>query len=248
MGCRHCEWMRAHQTGGTCVECIAREQERYREQSRQAYRVALRSIYTADPETVTRIGATTFAITRDGITDYVGFCAKHAQTTSEPVVALSLVQPCEDCAAEVTRQRRRERYAALVKAAGMCVLLAMASGARAEGVLIPQTVTAGPLTLGAVAPAAQPMSWGTTKRLIAFAVIGQVLDLVSTDVVLARGGQELNPLMKKRPVRYGVKSLFILSTFGLHALPKGQADSVAKTLGWTGLIPGLANTVQAVAK
>jgi len=117
-----------------------------------------------------------------------------------------------------------------------------------EGVLIPETVTTGPLTFGAVSPAAQPMRWGTTKKLIAFAILGQALDLISTDVALARGGTELNPLMKKRAVRYGVKGLFILGTFGLHALPKGQADGAAKTIGWTGLIPGLANTVQAVAK
>lgn len=129
-----------------------------------------------------------------------------------------------------------------------------------EGVLIPKTGRIeAPLTLGMRAPEPQQMEWGTSKKLIAFAVLGQVLDLVSTDVVLARGGIEMSPLMRNRAMRYMVKGLFMVTALGLSEtqqakahpkfrIPGWKADGAAKTIGWTGLIPGLTNTVQAVVR
>ncbi len=77
--------------------------------------------------------------------------------------------------------------------------------------------------------------------------------------MLARGGTEMNPLMRNRAVRYSVKGLFMVAALGLSEgqqlkahpkfrIPGWKADGFAKTTGWTGLIPGLVNTVQAVAK
>lgn len=124
---------------------------------------------------------------------YAALCIRHAwagPTVTADVESDAMADAgefaCPLCFAEWQERQRPVRdgfmrFQALTKAVVAAGLLALlwAAPVSAEGILMPDTGRLdAPLTLGAVAPQAQPMRWGTSKKLIAFAILGQVLDLV----------------------------------------------------------------------
>lgn len=137
----------------------------------------------------------------------------------------------------------------------LLMLLLSASAFAEEGVLLPPThiVSAGPS-----AKADIPIRWGTSKKLVLFAITGQVLDLVTTHLAKVDGhratGTELNPLMKNRWVRYATKSFLITASIGMAEdqqmmlprpmrVPQWRAEGWLKTIGWLGVVPASANIV-----
>lgn len=133
------------------------------------------------------------------------------------------------------------------------VLLCLVGQAAAEeGIMLPPTARlwAGPTLEPQQAP------FGASKKLVAWAVAGQVLDLLTTHIVVdQRGGFEVNPLMKNRYVRYSTKGLLILAAVGmasgqqakipiLKRVPAWKAEGWLKTIGWVGMVPAAGNAVQ----
>lgn len=145
----------------------------------------------------------------------------------------------------------------VIYAGALCGALLAYGGVRLvaeEGVILPPTTHPAEVAARPAGRCYRPETqrWeacGPSKRWIALAWLGQGLDLVSTEIVLSRGGVELNPLMKARAVRWTVKPLLTVgTTWGLSRMPRSLANGVAKSAFWTGLVPGAANAVQGVAR
>jgi hypothetical protein len=120
----------------------------------------------------------------------------------------------------------------------------------AEGVIVPE-LPSGRVAVAQPAGRCLRQRWepcGASKGWLALAVIGQSLDLVSTEVALAKGGREMNPLMHFRGVRWTVKPLMLLGIASMSKTPRSVANAAAKSAFWGGVIPGASNVAQMVAR
>ena len=145
----------------------------------------------------------------------------------------------------------------------VALLLLLAGPARAEeGIIIPPTTL---LSIGPSLEAEMPMRWGASKKLVALAIAGQLLDAFSTDYILGTDpntrkprGVEANVLMKNVWVRWITKGILVASSGMaegqqakiplLKRVPQWRAEGFVKTTFWTGFIPGTANTIQGLLK
>ena len=74
----------------------------------------------------------------------------------------------------------------------------------------------------------------TTNTALKWAVAGQALDLISTEIGLANGGTELNPLMTDRTVRITFKTaLSIMAYIYVKRYPENKQDMIIfAVLSW----------------
>lgn len=83
---------------------------------------------------------------------------------------------------------------------------------------------------------------GQSKFAFGFALAGQVTDIVTTEMALAAGGREGNPLMRKRAVRIPFKlALPLISHWATKDFPRGRANAHAYIIGVGGFAPGAWN-------